>query len=69
MKKLTLLDWIALVLVIVGGLYWGLIGFLNFDILIALFGRMSIISRVIYGLVGIAAVYLIFAVPMFSRKY
>lgn len=68
MKQLNMFDWTALVLVIIGGLYWGLIGFLNFDILLTLFGKTSLISRMIYALVGIAALYLIFAIPMFGRR-
>ncbi|TFD95958.1 MULTISPECIES: DUF378 domain-containing protein [Jeotgalibacillus] len=46
---------IALVLTIIGALNWGLIGFFQFDAVAALFGGQdSAISRVIYGLVGIA---------------
>jgi hypothetical protein len=55
-------DWIALILVIVGGLNWGLVGFFNFDLVATLFGNMSSISRVVYGLVGIAALYMIYMV-------
>ncbi|MGI6104048.1 MAG: DUF378 domain-containing protein [Patescibacteria group bacterium] len=39
MKRLNVFDWIAFALVIIGGLYWGLIGFLNFDIFVAIFGE------------------------------
>ncbi|MFA7654386.1 MAG: DUF378 domain-containing protein [Candidatus Magasanikbacteria bacterium] len=58
MNKLNALDWIALVLVIVGGLNWGLVGFLKFDLVATIFGDMSMLSRVVYALVGLAAVYL-----------
>lgn len=58
MNKLNVLDWIALVLVIVGGLNWGLVGFLKFDLVAAIFGDMSALSRVVYALVGLSAVYL-----------
>lgn len=58
--KLTVLDWIVLILVIVGGLNWGLIGIFNFNLVAAIFGPLSIISRIIYILVGISAVYMIF---------
>jgi len=58
MNKLNALDWIALVLVIVGGLNWGLVGFLKFDLVAALFGDMSALSRIVYALAGLAAVYL-----------
>ncbi len=56
------LDWIALVLVIVGGLNWGLVGLLNFDLVATLFGSIlgGIIARIIYILVGLAAAYTIY---------
>lgn len=44
----------ALVLTVVGALNWGLIGLFNFDLVATLFGSMTIISRTIYTLVGIA---------------
>lgn len=53
-------DWIALVLVIVGGLNWGLVGLFKFDLVATIFGPMSILSRVVYTLVGIAAAYTIY---------
>jgi uncharacterized protein len=52
---------IATILLIVGGLNWGLVGLLNFDLVAALFGQMSLISRVVYTLVGASAVYLALA--------
>ena len=50
---MKIIDKIALVLIIVGALNWGLIALFNFDLVAALFGDMSIISRIVYGLVGI----------------
>lgn len=58
MNKLNVLDWIALVLVVVGGVNWGLVGIFNFDLVATIFGDMSAFSRVVYALVGLAAVYL-----------
>ena len=46
-------------LVIVGALNWGLVGILNFDLVAAIFGKKSIISRLVYALVGLSGVYLI----------
>jgi len=57
MRKLNGLDWVALILVIIGGLNWGLVGLFKFDLVAAIFGDMSAISRVVYTLVGIAALY------------
>jgi hypothetical protein len=59
MKKT--LDLIALILIIVGGLNWGLVGFFQFDLVAAIFGAMSVVSRIVYALVGISAIYGIFS--------
>ncbi len=59
MNKLSVIDWVALVLVIVGGLNWGLVGLFSFDLVAALFGDMSALSRVVYGLVGLATLYVL----------
>lgn len=57
MIRLTAIDWIALILVIVGALNWGLVGTFQFDLVAAIFGNMSILSKVIYTLVGLSAVW------------
>jgi uncharacterized membrane protein YuzA (DUF378 family) len=54
------IDLVALALVIVGGLNWGLVGAFGFDLVATIFGGMSIISRIVYILVGLAAVYMIY---------
>jgi len=56
----TAVDWVALVLVIVGGLNWGLVGAFGFDLVAAIFGTMSILARIVYSLVGVAAIYTIY---------
>jgi uncharacterized membrane protein YuzA (DUF378 family) len=56
----TAIDWLALVLVIVGGLNWGLVGLFNFDLVAAIFGAMSALSRIVYILVGLAALYMVY---------
>jgi len=61
MKKMSWLDWVAFILVVVGALNWGLVGFFEWDLVAAIFGDMTTASRVIYDLVGIAALYLIVA--------
>jgi len=50
---------IAIILVVVGGLNWGLVGLFNFDLVAAIFGAMSVISRIVYILVGLSAIYLV----------
>lgn len=57
--KMNALDWVALILVIIGGLNWGLIGFLQYDLVAAIFGEMTILSRIVYAIVGISAVYVL----------
>jgi uncharacterized membrane protein YuzA (DUF378 family) len=58
LNKLCTLDWIALILVIVGGLNWGLVGIFKLDLVAAIFGEMGAISRIVYTLVGLSAIYL-----------
>lgn len=59
-NKLNSIDWIAIVLVIIGGLNWGLIGFFGFDLVERILGLWPVVVRVIYALVGISAVYMIY---------
>ena len=68
MKKLSALDWIALILIIVGGLNWGLVGAFGFDLVAAIFGAMSLIAKIIYVLVGLSAIYYIFNLGKFGKK-
>jgi uncharacterized membrane protein YuzA (DUF378 family) len=57
MNKLNSLDWLALVLLAIGGLNWGLVGLFGFDLVAAIFGDMSVLSRIVYLAVGASAVY------------
>lgn len=52
------LDYTLLALVIIGAINWGLIGLFRFDLVSFLFGNMSWISRIVYGVVGIGGLYL-----------
>jgi len=54
--------------VIVGGLNWGLVGFFSFNLVAAIFGDGTFLSRLIYDLVGLSAVYLAFAKMMKDKK-
>lgn len=51
------IDVIVALLLVIGGLNWGLVGLFGFDLVAALFGEMSVISRTVYSLVGLAAIY------------
>ena len=58
MNKLGSFDWVAVILVIVGGLNWGLVGIFNYNLVTSLFGDSSF-ARIIFALVGLSAVYLL----------
>lgn len=58
--RFNVLDWVAMALLIIGGLNWGLVGLFEFDLVAAVFGVMSTASRAVYVLVGLAAVYSIY---------
>jgi uncharacterized protein len=70
MKKL---DMLAAVLVIVGGINWGLVAIAEFDLVAALvgldFGETNVLSRTVYGLVGLAAVYQIAQQAAIRRRW
>lgn len=53
------LDYTVLTLVLIGAINWGLIGFFDFDLVSTLFGQMSILTRIIYAVVGIGGLYAI----------
>ena len=57
--KNTALDATALTLSIIGAVNWGLIGLFKFDLVAFLFGSMTLLSRIIYTIVGICGIYLI----------
>ena len=54
---MKIIDTIALVLIIVGAINWGLIGIFNFNLVETIFGGFSVISRIIYILVGISGLW------------
>ncbi|MBQ9659498.1 MAG: DUF378 domain-containing protein [Clostridia bacterium] len=54
---MKIIDKIALVLIIIGAVNWGLIGLFKFDLVATLFGQMSVLSRIVYTLVGISGLW------------
>ena len=56
---MKIIDKIALALVIIGAINWGLIGIFNFNLVDTIFGAMFIINRIIYILVGISGLWAI----------
>ena len=63
---MSVLNKITLLLLIVGGLNWGLVGLLDFDLVAAIFGDMSLLSRLVYSLVGLSALWQL--VPLFGGE-
>ncbi len=57
MFNMKIIDKIALVLIIIGAINWGLIGFFKFDLVATIFGEMSVLSRIVYALVGISGLW------------
>lgn len=53
------LDGTALTIVIIGAINWGLIGLFRFDLVALIFGEMTLLSRIVYTLVGLCGLYLI----------
>lgn len=67
--QMNALDWIAMVLLIVGGLNWGLVGLFNYDLVASLFGTQTPVSRVVYVLVGLSALYSIYTSSKMAHKH
>ena len=63
---MKVVNTLTLVLLIVGGLNWGLVGLFGCDLVAAIFGAMSPLSRVVYVLVGVSALWQI--VPLVTGK-
>lgn len=64
-NKMKAVDYIAIILGLIGMLNWGLVGFANFDLVARLLGPMSLVTRIIYAIVGIAGVYTL--IRLFTR--
>ena len=62
------MDWLALVLVIIGAINWGLVGLAGFDLIKTIFGEMSALSRILYVLVGLSGVYVLALSNKLTRK-
>jgi uncharacterized membrane protein YuzA (DUF378 family) len=67
-KVMKVVFAVALVLLIVGGLNWGLVGLFGFDVVAAIFGAGSIATMIVYVLVGISALFVAFAKLLKKKK-
>lgn len=54
---MRIIDKIALVLIIIGAINWGLIALFSLDLVALLFGEMTVLSRIVYGLVGLSGLW------------
>lgn len=67
--KFDIFDWLAIILVIIGALNWGLIGLLGFDLVASLLGGSeALLSKIVYSLVGLAGAYLIYLLIRLRRS-
>jgi len=60
MSNKNVLDWIALILVIIGAINWGLVGVASFNLVEVIFGAVGWLERLIYILVGLSGIYMIY---------
>lgn len=63
------MDVVVAVLLVVGGLNWGLVGFLNFDLVATLFGDASMLSRLVYVVVGLSGLYQVMQWKAIQRRW
>lgn len=66
--KMSWLEMLTWVLVVVGGLNWGLVGFFDYNLVDGLLGVDSTGAMVVYDLVGVSALYMVFTMVMKSGK-
>lgn len=65
---MKILDLVTRILIIVGGLNWGLVGVAQFDLVAIIFGAGSVLANIVYTLVGISAVYQLIRLFSEDRK-
>lgn len=65
--KLTIVDTVAIILVIIGGLNWGLVS-LGYNLVEMIFGSMPWLVLVVYALVGLSAIYIAVIFPKLEKR-
>lgn len=65
--KLNTLDYIALIITIIGAINWGLIGLFSFNLVDTIFGFMPLLATITYILVGLSGLYMIFVLIKFQQ--
>lgn len=66
--KLNPIEKVAYILLVIGGVNWGLVGWLDYNLVDEIFGVGSGVSRVIYAVVGVAALYVTYSLAMMMSK-
>ena len=66
--RLNAIDWLSLVLVIVGAINWGLVGLFQFNLVNALFGSVPAVETVVYVLVGLAGLWMIYTASRLGSR-
>ncbi len=59
-SPMSAVDWLAVILLIAGGINWGLVGLLDLDLVAAAAGQQSTLARIAYDLIGLAALFAIY---------
>lgn len=67
-KRMKALEWIPMLLLIIGGINWGLVGLFDINLVAMIFGEGSGISRIVYALVGLSALYSLYLGTRLSSK-
>lgn len=67
-NTLSAATWVAIVLSAIGAINWGLVGLFDFNLVSALFGPMSTLSRIIFVVVGLAGIYLVVAAATLESR-
>jgi len=65
---LSIVDWVAIALLLVGALNWGLVGLAGYDIIAAIAGPASSASRIVYGVFGLAGLYGIYRIIRLATR-
>jgi uncharacterized protein len=61
-------TWVAIILSAIGAINWGLVGLFDFNLVSAIFGPMSTLSRIVYVLIGLSGLYLVFAAATMESR-
>ncbi len=69
LKRMNAAEWIPMLLLMIGGLNWGLIGLFDFNLVTYLFGEMTTLTRIVYVAVGVSALYSIYLSSRMSSDH